>query len=129
MAACDAAIATSPSIAPGDERMTPYDLRTCTSGRVRSACGSVPPIATNGSGKSSRQNTIAPTPNSSPAKRYGPMNSSSPIQVPARFSNGVRIGPNTAPSVPTHTIAPIAFARSSGCARSAATYRAWSVAA
>ena len=42
------------------------------------------------------------------------MNSSSPSHVPTRFSNGVSIGPNTAPSVPTHTIAPIAFARSLG---------------
>ena len=49
------------------------------------------------------------------------MNSSRPNHVPTRFCHGVKIGPNTAPSVPIHTIAPIAVARSPAWARSAAT--------
>ena len=48
--------------------------------------------------------------------------------MPNRFSSGVNTGPNTAPSVPIHTTAPIAVARSSTVARSAAAYRVCRVA-
>ncbi len=57
----------------------------------------------------------------SDANRNGPMNSSSPSASPTRFSNGVSTGPKMAPSVPTTTTLPMAFARSCGSARSAAT--------
>ena len=67
--------------------------------------------------------------NNAAAKRYGPTYSSSPIAMPKRFSSGVNTGPNTAPSVPIHTTAPMAVARSSGVARSAAAYRVCRVAA
>ena len=114
IAAWAPAIDASPRTAPGDRRITPYDAFTCRSGRGRSACGLVAPSTTSGSGRKRANMTAALTRNSAAPNTYGPTSSSRPTRRAKSFSNGVKIGPNTAPIVPTHTIAAIDLARCVG---------------
>jgi hypothetical protein len=72
IAACDAAIAAIPSRAPGDAQITDDDDRTTRNSRVRSACGSIPPITSSGSGRRRIHTTVAATRKKIAANTNGP---------------------------------------------------------